>query len=162
MPTKETGFKQSYLEIKKRCYWQTTNRKRISEYFKEMQIVTLNDGKQVIYVVASFPNGWIIDKEIETKFDITIQYGDYQGEYYFCGEIENGEGVVFDAIEYNIERMKEAIERAQLLSEKTKELKRLVEDESITIEQLRTLKISYDKTNTVNMVVPKKQESEKK
>ena len=136
--------------------------KRISEYFKEMQIVTLNDGKQVIYVVASFPNGWIIDKEIETKFDITIQYGDYQGEYYFCGEIENGEGVVFDAIEYNIERMKEAIERAQLLSEKTKELKRLVEDESITIEQLRTLKISYDKTNTVNMVVPKKQESEKK
>ena len=51
---------------------------------------------------------------------------------------------MFDAIEYNIEKMKEAIERAQLLSEKTKELKRIFEDENISISQLRTLKIMFD------------------
>ena len=132
--------------------------KKIEQYFKEMQIVTLKDGKQVIYVVVEFPHGWVIDDEIEHKFDVTIQQGEYQNEFFFCGEIDNGEGVVFDAIEYNIEKMKEAIERAQLLSEKTLELRKLFEDESITIEQLRTLIISFDNINHTNIVIPKKSE----
>ena len=49
--------------------------------------------------------------------------------------------------------MKEAIERAQLLSEKTKTLKELFEDESISILQLRNLKFVYDEGT---IVVPKK------
>ena len=75
-------------------------------------------------------------------------------EFYFCSEIDNGEEKVFDAIEYNIEKMKEAIERAQLLSEKTKELKRLFENESITLSQLRSLKITYNEDEEI--IVPKK------
>ena len=130
-----------------------TNRiKKIETYFKEMQIVTI-DGKQVIYVIVNFPYGWVIDEEIEEKFNVTISTGEYNGEFYFCTEIENGEETVFDAIEYNIEKMKEAIERAQLLSEKTKELKRIFENEEITLHQLRNLKISYENEN---IVIPKK------
>lgn len=117
---------------------------KIGAYFKEMQIVTIDGGKQVIYVVVSFPHGWVIDDEIEEKFDVTVSSGDILGEYYFCVEMEVGEEKVFDAIEYNIEKMKEAIERAQLLSEKTKELRLMFEDESITLTQLRNLKIVLD------------------
>ena len=127
--------------------------KKLGNYFKEMQIVTI-DGKQVIYVIVKFPYGWVIDEEIGEKFNVTVSAGEYSEEFYFCSEIDNGEEKVFDAIEYNIEKMKEAIERAQLLSEKTKELKRLFENESITLSQLRSLKITYDEND--NIIVPKK------
>ena len=126
------------MEIKDRI-------KKISKYFKEMQITTVNDGSQVIYVVVSFPNGWIIDDDVEKKFGVTVSQGTNIREYYFCTDIESGEQILFDAIDYNIEKMKEAIERAQLLSKKTTELKSLFENENITIEELRTLKFSYDK-----------------
>lgn len=128
---------------------------KISTYFKEMQIVTV-DNKQVIYVVASFPNGWVIDDEIESKFDVTVSEGEILGEYYFCAEMELGEEKVFDAIEYNIERMKEAIERAQLLAAKTKELRNMFEDENITLQQLRGLKIVLDNQVEVIPLTKKK------
>lgn len=130
--------------------------KKISNYFKEMQIVTIDD-KQVVYVVVSFPHGWVIDDDIETKFDVTVSEGEMMGEYYFCVDIENGEEKVFDAIDYNIERMKEAIERAQLLSEKTKELRRIFEDENVTLQQLRGLKIVLDNQPEV-IALPKKKD----
>ena len=41
--------------------------KNISKYFKQMQITTVDDGSQVIYVVVSFPHGWIIDEDLEKK-----------------------------------------------------------------------------------------------
>ena len=126
--------------------------KKIEPYFKEMQIITV-EKEPVIYVVVEFPYGWVIDEELEPKFNITISKGEHSGEFYFCSEIKNGEETVFDAIEYNIEKMKEAIERAQLLSEKTKTLKELFEDESISILQLRNLKFVYDEGT---IVVPKK------
>lgn len=119
--------------------------KKIETYFKEMQIVTI-DGKQVIYVIVSFPYGWVVNEKINSQFDVTVQQGEYNGEYYFCTEIDNGEEKVFDAIELNIEKMKEAIERAKLLSEKTIQLKKIFEDENVTIDELRNLEISYHKT----------------
>jgi uncharacterized protein (UPF0333 family) len=128
--------------------------KRIGSYFKEMQIVTVEGNKQVIYVIVSFPYEWVIDNEIEKKYNVTVGAGNYNGEYYFCSEIENGEEVIFDAIEYNIEKMKEAIERARLLSEKTMELRKMFENEDITLAQLRSLKITYD--NETKIVVTKK------
>ena len=121
---------------------------KISQYFKEMQITTVN-GKQVIYVVVSFPRNWIIDESIEEKFGIVVSQGTNLTDYYFCTDIDSGEDVLFDAIDYNIEKMKEAIERAQLLSIKTKELKSLFEDESITIEELRSLTISVGNSNNL-------------
>lgn len=133
---------------------------KIEKYFKEMQIVTV-DGKQVIYVIVSFPYGWVIDEDIEAKFNVTVSTGEYSGEFYFCSEIDNDEEIVFDAIEYNIEKMKEAIERAQLLSEKTKELKRIFEDESISISQLRTLKIMFDEDKEFVITKKKDKNNEK-
>ena len=126
--------------------------KKIEPYFKEMQIITV-EKEPVIYVVVEFPYEWVIDEELEPKFNITISKGEHSGEFYFCSEIKNGEENVFDAIEYNIGKMKEAIERAQLLSEKTKALKQLFEDESVSILQLRKLKFVYDEET---VVVPKK------
>ena len=133
--------------------------KRLETYFKEMQITSI-DGKQVIYVVVTFPNGWVVDDEIVDKYDVTFQRGQYQNEYYFCTEIENGEDKVFDAIEYNIEKMKEAIERSKLLTEKTIELKKIFENENISLSQLKTLKITYDEI--LELVIPKNSEKDNK
>lgn len=118
--------------------------KKLGKYFQGMQIVTTDDGSQVIYVIVRFPYNWIIDDDIEKKFGVTVAQGSSAEEYYFCTDIETGEQVLFDAIEYNIDKMKEAIERAQLLSRKTNELKSIFEDENVTIEELRTLKFVYD------------------
>ena len=115
--------------------------KKINEFFREMQIVNV-DGEQIIYVVVLFPKGWTISDQLEEKYNITIERGQKQGEYYFSTDIETGEEQIFNAIDENISRMKEIIERAQLLRDKTLELKDLFEDETITIEQLRKLGLS--------------------
>ena len=61
--------------------------------------------------------------------------------------------------------MKEAIERAQLLSRKTTELKALFENETVTIEELRTLKFTYDKIQDeitpITLTKSQKKENEK-
>lgn len=129
--------------------------KKLGPYFKEMQIVTV-DNKQVIYVIVEFPNGWVIADNLEEKYKITISEGEYRTEYYFCSDMENGEDVVFDAIDENIERMKEAIERSQLLSEKIKELRSIFEDENIPLRDLKTLKIEFKETTEILPLTKKK------
>lgn len=135
---------------------------RISPYFKEMQIVPLEGGEQVVYVVVSFPHGWVIDEEIESKFNVTISNGELIDQYYFCATIDEGTDVVFDAIEYNIDKMKEAIERAQLLNEKIKEIKETFENEEIPIEKLRTMKFSFADDKVAEIIVPKRGKKEEK
>ena len=130
--------------------------KKLGPYFKEMQIVTI-DNKQVIYVVVEFPNNWVIADDLEEKYNIRIGDGDHRGEYYFCSDIDNGEDVVFDAIDANIERMKEAIERSQLLSEKIKELRSLFENENITLQELKKLKIEIKETEEILPLTKKKE-----
>lgn len=137
--------------------------KNISPYFKGMQVTNADDGTQVIYVIVSFPHGWIIDDELEKKFDISIMKDG--NEYYFCTDIDSGEQKLFDAIDYNIEKMKEAIERAQLLSKKTTELKALFENEEISIAQLRTLTFNYDDNanyKLTSLIVPPQEEDDNK
>lgn len=139
--------------------------KKLGKYFQGMQIVTTDDGSQVIYVVVKFPYNWIIDDELEKKFGVTVAQGNSAEEYYFCTDIDSGEQVLFDAIDYNIDKMKEAIERAQLLSRKTSELKALFENENVTIEELRTLKFTYDKVQNeiapIALTKSQKKENEK-
>ena len=133
----------------------------ISEYFKQMQVTTVS-GTQVVYVIVEFPRGWIIDDEIEEKFDISILKGNTPNEYFFCADIDVGEEVLFDAIDYNISKMKDAIERAKLLQIKTKELSDMFKDESISIQQLRTLKFVFDESElTGEIVIPTKKEDNK-
>ena len=117
--------------------------KKIHNYFKEMQIVTV-DGEQVIYVSVLFPHGWVIDEKIEEKFNVTVNEGTYRNEFYFATEIDNGEDKIFDAIEYTIEKMQDAIERAQLLKNKITELREIFQNENISIGKLRTLKFTWD------------------
>lgn len=117
--------------------------KKLGKYFSEMQIVE-HDGVQVIYVVVVFPSRWIIDEEYATSKGVTIMQGDMPGQYYFCTDLDTGEEAIFDVIDDNIDKMKEAIERAQLLKTKTKELTDLFENEDIKIEKLRTIKFMFD------------------
>jgi hypothetical protein len=129
---------------------------KIKEYFKEMQIVTI-DGEQVIYVIVNFPYGWVIDEMLETKFDVSVQEGEYPTEFYFATSIDNGENKIFDAIEYNIEKMKDAIERAQLLKTKIAELKDIFQNENITLSELRTLNFTWNKQTEIfddNILIP--------
>ena len=136
--------------------------KKLGKYFQGMQIVTTDDGTQVIYVVVKFPYNWVIDDELEKKFGVTVAQGQSVEEYYFCTDIDSGEQILFDAIDYNIEKMKEAIERAQLLSKKTTELKALFENEDVTLEELRTLKFVYEnKDNELPPITITKNEKNK-
>ena len=126
--------------------------KKINRFFREMQVVNL-DGKTVIYVMTSFPHGWVIADDIEEKFGVNVGPGKMPGEFFFAADISDGEETVFDAIDYNIAKMNEAIERATLLSEKTVELKRLFEDENIPIETLRNIRIVMDDSPDLSSIV---------
>lgn len=130
------------MEIKERI-------KQIKDYFKEMQIVPVDD-KQVIYVTVEFPHGWIIDNSLEEKYNITIERGNYPTEYFFFADIDTGETVIFDAIEENINKMKNAIERAQLLKVKVAELTKLFQDDNISLEELRGLKFEW--SENINLI----------
>lgn len=117
---------------------------KIEEYFSQMRIITV-EGKRVMYVIVNFPYTWNIIDDIEEKFNVSvINSKEKVGEYFFCGDIENGEYVVFDAIEYCIDKIKESIERKKLLELKIKELTELFSNEDITLQQLKTLQISYN------------------
>lgn len=122
--------------------------KKLGKYFGEMQVVE-QDGQQIIYVVVNFPPRWVIDDEFANKKNVTIMEGQIQGEYYFSTDLETGEEAIFDVIDDNIEKMQEAIERAKLLGEKTKELKEIFEDENTPIEKLRTIRFCFDEVEEV-------------
>ena len=134
--------------------------KKLGKYFNEMQIVE-QDGMNIIYVVVTFPYNWIIDEEFAKKKEVTIMQGEAPGQYYFSAEIDTGVDVVFDVIDANIDKMKEAIERAQLLTAKTKELKTLFENEEISIERLRSIKFTFEENILVTKNKDKNKDKEK-
>lgn len=113
--------------------------KKLGKIFETMQIVQGDEGRQLIYVVVTFPPEWIPDEDGAQKLNVTIAAGTEPGQYIFCTDIDTGEQAIFDAIDENIEKMKDAIERAQLLKEKTKQLRGMFEDESIPVSKLRTI-----------------------
>lgn len=134
--------------------------KKLGKYFNEMQIVE-QDGMNIIYVVVTFPYNWIIDEEFAKKKEVTIMQGETVGQYYFSADIDTGVDVVFDVIDANIDKMKEAIERAQLLTAKTKELKAIFENENIAIEKLRGIRFCFE-DDKEDIIIPKGKGKEKK
>ena len=128
--------------------------KKIGKYFNEMQIVEQN-GVNVIYVAVRFPSNWLIDEEFAQKKGVTIMESEEPGLYYFSTDVETGEDAIFDVIDDNIEKMREAIERAQLLATKTKELKALFEDENTSIAKLRTIRFCFDEVTPEEVIIPK-------
>lgn len=122
--------------------------KKVEQYFRGMQVQNV-EGQNIIYVIVQFPPKWIVDDEIPNKFGVSIAQGnDYQGQYYFCAEMEKGFDTVFDAVEYNITKMLTAQERANLLRQKVQELQELFMNESVNIEALRTLEFTYKTPKT--------------
>ena len=134
--------------------------KKLGNYFDEMKVVNV-DGEQVIYVTVSFPRGWVLDEEFAAKKKVTIIEGTNIGQYSFCTTIDVGEQAIFDTIDENVKKMHEAIERGKLLNEKKQELIELFQDESISIEKLRTIKFSMDDVEVPEIVVPKASEEKK-
>lgn len=115
---------------------------KIKQYFKEMQVTTVEDAN-VIYVVVMFPPKWIIDDEITEKYDVSVMNGKEVGEYYFCAEMGVGFDKVFDAIDYCIGVNKDAMERAQIFQEKIAELKEIFGDGTRTVSELKTLTFTF-------------------
>lgn len=128
---------------------------KIKQYFKGMQ-VTQVDETNVIYVVVSFPERWIIDDEITGKYDVNVMDGKEQGEYYFCAEMSVGFDKVFDAIDHCVSVNKDAMERAQIFQEKIAELKEIFGDGTKTVDELRTLEFTFplQKKNAKRPKVP--------
>ena len=116
----------------------------IKEYFRQMEVITV-DGEQVVYVLVEFPKDWIVDATLEYEYNVTIGEGRRPNEYFFSATIDIGEDEIFNAIEKNVEKMKAAIERAELLRTKTVELKNMFADENNSLEDLRTLTFSFKK-----------------
>lgn len=137
---------------------------KISEFFDNMEITTV-EGKQIIFVGVSFPKGWMIDESINEKYNVSAILGN-DGIYYFACNIEDGTDNVFDAIDYTISKMKDAIERAKLLTEKTIELKSLFEDEKNSVESLKGLKFIFTQTeyekNENEILIPSKKRNKNK
>ena len=116
---------------------------KITEYFVGMQVEDV-DGEKVVYVKVRFPKSWAIDEEIPNKFNVSVADSDEgEGVHYFCASMDDGFEAVFNAIDYNIDKMKTAQERAVLFREKVNELKKLFEDETISIKSLRTVDFTY-------------------
>ena len=139
--------------------------KNISNYFVGMKVdsITMDDGSnsQVIYVIVNFPRKWEIDKDIPNKFNISVAQSD-EGEYFFCANLEQGFDVVFDAIEYNVNKMETIEERNNLLKRKINELSQLFMNEEIPIESLRTLEFKYKAKKDKKMLIPKQDNNEEK
>lgn len=135
--------------------------KQLGKYFVEMNVVDGDDGKKIIYVAVRFPSNWIIDEEYASKKGVTILDDDMPGVYYFSADIDTGEDAIFDVITDNIDKMKEAIERAQLLAKKTSELKAIFENEDINIEKLRGIRFCFDGENE-DIILPKQKKDKKK
>lgn len=118
---------------------------KIKQYFAGMQVEDLG-GQQVIYVIVNFPDRWVIDENVATKFDVSIaESEDVMNQYFFCAKMEQGFDTVFDAIDYNIEKMLSAQERTDLFKKKAQELRAIFENLDIPIETLRTLEFTYKK-----------------
>lgn len=130
------------MEIKERI-------SNLGTMFKGMKVDTEGQDN-IIYVIINFPPKWTIYNDLEEKFGIKVKKSEnYEGsnQYYFFADMETGFDAIFDSIEYNIDKMNEIQERSALLTSKIKSLKELFEDSDVTIQELRTVRIVYDRLN---------------
>ena len=72
---------------------------KIKPYFAGMQVENIG-GQQVIYVIVNFPDRWVIDENVASKFDVSIaEDEEVLNQYFFCAKMEQGFDTVFDAID---------------------------------------------------------------
>lgn len=125
----------------------------LGRFFQGMQVVNDNSGNSLIYVTVTFPDNWIIADEITAKYGVTVLKGEGYN-YYFACELVKGFEPIFDAIEYNVKKMEQAQERAELFRTKVNELQALFGDESIPLERLKTLEFSYNQIPPMEVTPP--------
>ena len=111
--------------------------KKVSRYFNEMKVGRTQGGGSFIAVEMQFPANWVIVDNLKEKFGVDAY--PHNGLTYFSTSLDNGFDLLFDAIDYNIEKMKAAEERKRLLEEKRKELVSLFSDENNSLEHLKNL-----------------------
>ena len=116
--------------------------KNLNGFFREMQVTQIEE-TTVIYVAVSFPPKWIIDDEIEAKYEVSIRDGREPGEYFFCAEISVGFDKIFDAIDHCVGVNKDAMERATIFQDKIKELKEIFANGTYTVAQLKALEFVF-------------------
>ena len=118
---------------------------KIKDFFKEMQVTTV-DETNIIYVVVKFPPKWIIDDTIKEKYEVSIMDGEVPNEYYFCADISVGFDAVFNAIDFCIQSNKDAMERAKIFQEKLIKLREIFGNEEVSVEELKGLEFVLGKS----------------
>lgn len=114
--------------------------KKLGEYFNSMSIEGENG---IIYVRVNFPKGWGCSEVTEHNFNVTAVKDEIPGFFYFYTETDLGVERIFDAIEYNIKFNQDAQDKVNLLREKIEQLKKIFEEEDISV--LKTLEFKYKK-----------------
>lgn len=129
---------------------------KLGKMFSGLNIGNDGSGKQFIYLEVIFPKGWGVVGSIKEKYGVNIVKNDTGTGYYFWAPIETGFDAVFDAADYNIRANEEAQEKKDFLSEKIKELQKLVLEEDMSV--LKTLEFKVKKKKTI----PSKKKEEKR
>lgn len=125
--------------------------KKVSRYFNEMKVGRTQGGGSFIAVEMQFPANWVVVDNLKEKFGVDAY--PHKGLTYFSTSLDNGFDRLFDAIDYNIEKMKAAEERKRLLEEKRKELVSLFSDENNSLEHLKKLVFATEWINENGMRV---------
>ena len=123
--------------------------KKVSRYFNEMKVGRTQGGGSFIAVEMQFPANWVIVDNLKEKFGVDAY--PHNGLTYFSTSLDNGFDLLFDAIDYNIEKMKAAEERKRLLEEKSKELVSLFSDEYNSLDRLKKLVFATEWINENGM-----------
>ena len=110
--------------------------------FKEMKVFGGEGGEIDACISVLFPKNWVVDDE-ETEEKFGVKVASENSIFYFWAPIDVGTDKVFDAVEYNVNRNKEAQMKAELFDEKLKELKELFYDEKNTLEDLKSLRFEF-------------------
>jgi hypothetical protein len=120
---------------------------KLGKMFSGLNIGNDGSGKQFIYLEVIFPKGWGVVGSIKEKYGVNIVKNDTGTGYYFWAPIETGFDAVFDAADYNIRANEEAQEKKDFLSEKIRELQKLVLEEDMSV--LKTLEFKVKKKKTI-------------
>lgn len=117
-----------------------------------MQVVE-NNGEQYIYVAVIFHQKWDVDKEKTSEKFSVDSYGTDDGTntFYFVAPLETGFDAVFDAVEFNVQRNKTKIEKAEIFKEKYTEFVNIFENEEVTPEMLKTLEFNFKGKETIGI-----------
>ena len=118
---------------------------KLGKMFSSFNIGNDNTGKQFVYLELVFPDGWIVSNMLKDKFQVNVVKNESGTGYYFWAPIDSGFDAVFDAADFNIQANKEAQEKKEFLTEKMKELQKLVLEEDMSVLKTLEFKVKRKK-----------------